>query len=338
MMKSPFKSAATGGRQCRGHGGIAIAMTLAVAFSMTSASQASIFGTLSNFDTYNTTPSDSDGAELELEGVHSSDVSSHYPSHYLNPVQYVEYDDGVHFGTRVIFDDYSFNGNAVLAPAVNPQSTNGHTCVNLSGCEHFGFSVTAQPTAVRFYWHDAAGNRLNAEPMLIGSPVWNFIPPVNPGDPPIIEAVVKVPEVEDPVEKADSIWMLVTVTESDRVASLDDLLSGGAFAGELEVETEWELLEGGLNGDIEAVHEFEPAEASKSVIRRYEYYQYTGLYSAEHEPLSSWDGTGDPPVDELGDFIAANMVAANLVPEPAAIIGALLGVSMIGICVRRRRS
>jgi hypothetical protein len=39
-----------------------------------SASNLSIFGTLSNFDTYNTTGSDSEGAELELEGIHSVDV------------------------------------------------------------------------------------------------------------------------------------------------------------------------------------------------------------------------------------------------------------------------
>lgn len=44
--------------------------------SRVSASDLSISGTLSNFDTYNTTGSDSDGAELELEGIHSTDVSS----------------------------------------------------------------------------------------------------------------------------------------------------------------------------------------------------------------------------------------------------------------------
>ena len=39
----------------------------------------------------------------------------------------------------------------------------------------------------------------------------------------------------------------------------------------------------------------------------------------EHESDSQWNGVGDPPANELGDFIAANMVAANLVDvQPVA--------------------
>jgi hypothetical protein len=307
----------------------------ALAFgSVASASNLSIFGTLSNFDTYNTTGSDSDGAELELEGIHSIDVDSHYPSHYAT-INKVEYDDGMgnFLGTRIIFDDYSFGADAVLASTPNPQSTNGHTCVELSGCEHFGFSVTQQPTAVRFFWHNAAGDRLNVEPLLIASPSWVYIPPAMPADPPIVRAIVEVPELEEEA-LADSVWMKVTVTESELHADLDDLLSGGPLAGELEVETEWELLEGGLAVPIE--HDFEPDDASRSVIRRYEYFEYTGDYSpVEHEPLSNWDGTGDPPADELGAFIAANMVAVNLVPEPSTL--AMLLTSLVLLGVRSRR-
>jgi hypothetical protein len=302
--------------------------------SVASASNLSIFGTLSNFDTYNTTGSDSDGAELELEGIHSVDVDSHYPSHYVS-IHKAEYNDsmGNFAGTHIIFDDYNFGADAVLASTANPQSTNGHTCVELSGCEHFGFSVTQQPTAVRFFWHDADGSRLNAEPLLIASPSWVYIPPAMPADPPIVRAIVDVPELEEEA-LADSVWMKVTVTESELHADLDDLLSGGPLAGELEVETEWELLEGGLAAPIE--HDFEPDDASRSVIRRYEYFQYTGGYfEPEHEPKSAWDGIGDPPANELGDFIAANMVAVNLVPEPSTIALLLTAVVLSGIRIRR---
>jgi hypothetical protein len=298
------------------------------------ASDLSISGTLSNFDTFNTTGSDSDGAELELEGVHSTDVSSHYPSHYAS-INKVEYDDGMgnFLGTRIIFDDYSFGGAGVLASSV-PMSTNGHLCVDLSGCEHFGFSVTAQPTAVRFFWHDAGGVRLNAQPLLIPSPSWVYIPPAVPADPPIVRAIVKVPEVEDSAELADSIWMKVTVTETEFPTELDDLVSGGPLAGEIEVETEWELLEGGLAAPVE--HDFEPDDASRSVVRRYEYFQYTGAYfEPEHEPNSTWDGIGEPPALELGDFIAANMVAVNLVPEPATVAMLLFALALLGVRSRR---
>jgi hypothetical protein len=204
--------------------------------------------------------------------------------------------------------------------------------VEVSGCEHFGFSVTAQPTAVRFFWHDAAGTRLNVDPLLIPSPSWVYIPPAVPADPPIVRAIVEVPEVEE-AALADSLWMKVTVTESELPTELDDLVSGGPFAGEIEIETEWELLEGGLAAPIE--HDFEPDDASRSVIRRYEYFAYTGAYfEPEHEPNSSWDGLSEPPANELGDFIAANMVAVNLVPEPSAI--AILFTALGLIAVRRK--
>jgi hypothetical protein len=305
------------------------------------ASGLSISGTLSNFDTFNTTGMDSDGAELELEGIHSIDVDSHYPSHY-GAINKVEYDDGLgHTGTRIIFDDYFFDPNpgimgdehTVLATSI-PESTNGHACVEVSGCEHFGFSVTAQPTAVRFFWHDAAGTRLHIDPLLIPSPSWVYLPPAIPADPPIVRAIVEVPELED-AALADSVWMKVTVTESEFPTELDDLVSDGPFDGEIEIETEWELLEGGLAAPVE--HDFEPDNASRSVIRRYEYYAYTGAYfEPEHEPNSLWDGTGDPPALELGAFIAANMVAVNLVPEPSTLAMFLAGVLLIGNRVRRR--
>jgi hypothetical protein len=298
----------------------------------------SISGTLSNFDVFNDTPTESDGAELELEGIHSSDIAYTYPSHYLIK-NILDYDDGVHFGTRIIYDDYSFGGNDLLAQTAHPDSTNGHLCVNTPGCEHFGFSVRQQPTSTRFYWRDINDARINAEPLAIPSPSWVYIPPAAPGVPPVVQAIVEVPEVEDHAQRADSIWMKVVKTEIEREVELEELISGNAIVPEIEVETEWELLEGGLNGDKEAMHEDDLADGSKSVIRRYEFYEYTGAYDAEHEPLSEFlnDCCLEPPPGELGDFIAANMVAVNFVPEPTAIVGSLLGLSLIGVCIRRRR-
>jgi hypothetical protein len=128
--------------------------------------------------------------------------------------------------------------------------------------------------------------------------------------------------------------MKVTVTERELHADLDDLLSGGPLGDELEVETEWELLEGGLAAPIE--HDFEPDDASRSVIRRYEYFQYLGGYfEPEHEPNSVWVGIGDPPASELGDFIAANMVAVNLVPEPSTFAILFTAVVFLGVRLRR---
>ena len=40
--------------------------------------------------------------------------------------------------------------------------------------------------------------------------------------------------------------------------------------------------------------------------------------------------------DELGDFIAANMVAVNLVPEPTTVCLALSGAGLFFLARRRR--
>jgi hypothetical protein len=107
---------------------------------------------------------------------------------------------------------------------------------------------------------------------------------------------------------------------------LAELMSANGIVpeDEAETETEWDLLEKGRV----AKEEDDVQEGKKSVIRRYEYYAYTGPYTDENEPLSSWDEIGDPPANELGQFIAANMVAANL-EAPARTKGDYNGDGMV---------
>ncbi len=113
--------------------------------------------------------------------------------------------------------------------------------------------------------------------------------------------------------------MKVFKTELDRPVELAELMSANGIVPEdaAETETEWELLEGGKMAQAED----EVPEGKKSVIRRYEFYQYSGPYDPEeHEPLTNWNGDSDPPANELGQFISANMVAANL-EAPARTLG-----------------
>ena len=81
---------------------------------------------------------------------------------------------------------------------------------------------------------------------------------------------------------------------------------------------------------------------AEAVIRRYEYYKYTGPYDpTDHSPLSAFTGGNltEPPAGELGAFISANMVAANLaapIPEPRTYALLLAGLCVLVFASRRR--
>jgi hypothetical protein len=275
--------------------------------------QATIYGTVSNFDVFNDTPQNAYGAEIELEGVHPEDVYNSYPSHFDHRTV-TEYVNGTVFGTRIDFTGYNFEPNGYLAPTVG-QSTNGHACVNTAGCEHFGFAVTSQPTTTRYYWTDNSGQRIGDFPMSVPTPTWNYIVPAG-GKDPELHAEIELPENEHNIQQPDAIWVKVYKTQLDRPVKLKELMSANGIVPEdvSETETEWELLEHGMVAD--AKDRIRNAD-QKAVIRRYEYFKYTGPYDGEHEPSTAFDGKiiTSPPVGELGDFISANMVAANLAPD-----------------------
>ena len=300
--------------------------TCSLFLSAASIAHCAIYGTMSNFDTYNTTPEPSEGAEIELEGCHSSMVYNTFPAHY-NHMTITDYVDGANFGTRIRFEDYNFNAtvtNGSLNPNPNPASTNGHALVNTDGGEHFGFAANEQPTAMRFFWlnRTAGGQyeRIGNEPLAIPNPTWSFVP-ANGGGAPEVVAEVRVPErAEFHIQKPDSIWMKVYKTELNRLVELDELMSGDDPGNivpqdEAEIESEWELLEG---GKMKAHGGKLDDKDSKSIVRRYEFFAYTGAVDEENEPITAFldQDLLEPPAGELGNFIAANMVAANLVAAP----------------------
>jgi hypothetical protein len=107
-----------------------------------------------------------------------------------------------------------------------------------------------------------------------------------------------------------------------------------------EVETEWELLKGGKDPKVKMDEDQIDEDNDKTIIRRYEFYEYTGVYDDEHEPITEFLDPGnllEPPAGELGDFIASNMVGAvlNPIPEPATAGLFLVGAGLMAL---RRRS
>src|SRR5207344_326132 len=78
-------------------------------------------------------------------------------------------------------------------------------------------------------------------------------------------------------------------------------------------ETEWLLIQGGAGGGLQAelANSDQIAANSKSVVRKYQFFKYTGPYDAEnHEALPVTDS--QPSAGELGDLIGNQMAGLNL--------------------------
>ena len=153
-----------------------------------------------------------------------------------------------------------------------------------------------------------------------------------------MQAVLNPPPPPPLVQFPDAVWVKTYVTEMTRQVDLTELISAppaNQVAPQLpsQVEAEWELLPGDAplpEPDIQI------AEADQSILRRYEFFQYTGTYDEFHLPNSTFTG-GVPDPAELGQFIAANMVAVNLnVPEPSTLVLALVGMCALAWRARRR--
>lgn len=311
-----------------------------------------VSGTMSNFDVFNETGTSVEGAEIELEDLHLGDVAETYTwTHFPRPTV-TEYVDGATntFGVRIrysSFDALSQSFTYSVTPTVG-SNTNGHQCVMVSGCEHFGFSISKQPTATRYFWldHPDGGTpaelvRLGSVPMQIATPVWSFVP-ANNGQPAQLQAEIKLPEpVEVPNQKPDAVWVKIFKTETKLAVKLEDLMSGNDVVPEAESETEmeWKLLE----NSKPFIAKVDVADASKSVVRRYEFYKYVGLVDEENGPICDDACELDPQaVGALGDFIGAQMAAANIgevaaVPEPETYAMFLAGLGIVGYRLRSRR-
>lgn len=292
---------------------------------------------MSNFDVFNETSTNVYGAELELEGVHANEVMKTYPSHFNN-LTITEYNNGSLFGgTRLVFTGYNFTAAGYLTPTVGI-NTNGHYAVNLPGCEHFGFSVRTQPTATKYFWLDQNSQHVTIAPMSVPGPTWTYLPPAGGGQPVVRAVLNPVPAVPAVQPNPDAVWVKTYWTELPDVVDLNDLISGGNIAPQLpgEIEAEWNLLGGDVNLSLE--EPLNPGDAS--VLRRYEFFKYTGSYDEVHLPNSAFQGLPNeqPPANEIGQFIAANMVAAVLdVPEPSSLGLILAGLGVVACRPRRRR-
>lgn len=311
---------------------------------------ATAFGTLSNFDVVNDTPGPCHGFEIELEDIQPADVPYTFGGSYLRYDTPEVLDitvDPAH--PRVLVRYRRWNGSSWEATPVAPAgiTPGGHDCFangpignyENSGCEHYGVSLSATPTRTTYRWIVAAdpsdvSSSFTAVPQAVELPVpvWNVIPiPVAAGGGLNVRAEVEPVEEENHAQHGEPQWMKVFKIESELDLQPDDLVklllgvAGGILPDETEIETEWKLIQskpGEAEGeDEDADVKEDPLDDGKhSVVRRYEFYRYTGPRDAENKealPCIDDDQPVPPeaPVEgcsDLGEFVGAQNVAVDV--------------------------
>ncbi len=218
-------------------------LSVAVSLALTPASaSAAVIGFLGNFDVINDTGKTAYGFEIDLEGLHTTDVTDvfggpgrGFPTgrgfgagsveRYGAP-SIIEYSSGATFGTKVTyFATFAAGSWDFTTPSVaaGQFATPGDNCWSGGGllggspygantpCDHFGVGTRANATKTTYSWlyGDAAGNLTNAGGAVsLPAPVWAVIPPAPglPPAPPIVAAQVQAPAPVQPPEKAEPQW------------------------------------------------------------------------------------------------------------------------------------
>lgn len=294
-----------------------------------------LFGTLSNFDVLNDTGGETHGFEIELDGVSVQDIGGTFDANRYGAPKIVSFSAGVYVRYMSAWDPATQQFSAGTPAATNFTPTTGHQCISAypsyqsSGCDHFGVWLgTTQATAVTYRWMlpdpQSPGALVSSgTPVSIPAPTWSVVP--QPAGAPAVAAEIQAPDPPRPDKQfGDAQWVKVHKTELDRDVDLAELVTGNAVVPEeaADVELEWKLLQHNPHsGNSNSLNnQGQLGGSSHAVIRRYEFYKYTGAYDPEsHEALCGGDGSCSAPLDgELGDYIGAQMAAANLDPNPAA--------------------
>ena len=304
-------------------------------FSSQVARATTVIGDLGNFDTLNDTGQICYGFEIEIDGIHSTDISytfdwNHYGTPKIrednadpaNPKVFVRYEStpdasGNWGAPNSVTNARSLTNQAI--PTITPPQ--GHTCTDPTvneGCEHFGVGYNTAPTNIVYNWlvDGGPGQPLATfgTPVKVAAPAWNYTPPVGGANAQVV-AVIPAPVVPVPAGKqfGEPSWVKVIKTTSHNanpvelrnLVSPDELAPGPDWRnGEAdEVETEWKLLQTNTGAnpakdELAGLADDMGAAGDETVTRRYEFYEYAAD-SDPGLPTSIDEENGEAMCDEM---------------------------------------
>ncbi len=163
--------------------------------------------------------------------------------------------------------------------------------------------------------------------MAVAAPSYSVLPGAQAGLPPALVVNVRAPlPARAFTEFGDAQWMKVFVTQLPREVALDELLADNALVPQdaAQLEADWDILQtepagsGGTRGLKQNQGNLDPA--TRSVVRRIELYKFTGAY----DPVTHAATCADvlckvPAAGEVGDFISAQMTAANVQSDSVTV-------------------
>jgi len=264
-------------------------------------------------------------------------VSIIYAAHYVNGTWQTRWGNSTMPGGGPAL------GNATPYVA-NPTTTTGESCWTLglgaayptSGCDHFGISLSGNVVPGKITYHWLVPDKVNPGQLvqagtvagLPPSPVLTPKPPVV-GKPPVVHAVAEAPEQPERAalnQYSDAFWLRTYTSYSPKPANLDALQQNLVPVKNklgVRVTATWALVQRtppGVAGEKAEVEDDPVGGKNVQVVKRYEYYQYAGLYDPEtHEALCGGDNSCNAPLkkglngqNELGNFVGAHMNAYDV--------------------------
>jgi hypothetical protein len=305
------------------------------------AQTATISGFLSKFDVVNETGQDAHGFEIQLEGAAQNDLYYTAPGQQYGAATVVPYATGV----KVRWES-PYDASTHPFTKTTPQHTPGvpynwNDCYlagatyKTAGCEALGQGMRPTPNKTitatgRWLVEDPQnpGTLIPVEPnVAIPFPSWTIAPVTTVGIAPVVVAEVEAPEPpETPEVYGDAQWVKIYKTQLTREATPADLTSDNPTVPQdpSQLEVAWDILQASppSNGNQKRKQNQGSINAdTRAVIRRYETYKYTGAYDATTHQAVCADGLcAAPSAGELGDFIAAQNSAVNVVPDALTVV------------------